>query len=28
MAVSLKVNGAVHSAAAEPDTPLLYVFAQ
>ena len=25
MAVSLKVNGAVHSAAAEPDTPLLYV---
>jgi nicotinate dehydrogenase subunit A len=25
MAVSLKVNGAVHSVAAEPDTPLLYV---
>ena len=25
MAVSLKVNGAVHSMAAEPDTPLLYV---
>jgi nicotinate dehydrogenase subunit A len=25
MAVSLKVNGAVHSAPAEPDTPLLYV---
>ncbi len=25
MAVSLKVNGAMHSVAAEPDTPLLYV---
>ena len=25
MAVSLKVNGAVHSVPAEPDTPLLYV---
>jgi nicotinate dehydrogenase subunit A len=25
MAVTLKVNGAVHSVAAEPDTPLLYV---
>jgi nicotinate dehydrogenase subunit A len=25
MAVSLNVNGAVHSVAAEPDTPLLYV---
>jgi nicotinate dehydrogenase subunit A len=25
MAVSLKVNGAVHSVTAEPDTPLLYV---
>jgi nicotinate dehydrogenase subunit A len=25
MAISLKVNGAVHSVAAEPDTPLLYV---
>ena len=25
MAVSLKVNGVVHSVAAEPDTPLLYV---
>ncbi len=25
MAVSLKVNGAVHSVSAEPDTPLLYV---
>jgi nicotinate dehydrogenase subunit A len=25
MAFSLKVNGAVHSVAAEPDTPLLYV---
>jgi nicotinate dehydrogenase subunit A len=25
MAVSLKVNGAVHSVGAEPDTPLLYV---
>jgi nicotinate dehydrogenase subunit A len=25
MAVSLKVNGAVHTVAAEPDTPLLYV---
>jgi len=25
MPVSLKVNGAVHSVAAEPDTPLLYV---
>jgi nicotinate dehydrogenase subunit A len=25
MAVSLKVNGALHSVAAEPDTPLLYV---
>jgi nicotinate dehydrogenase subunit A len=25
MAVSLKVNGTAHSAAAEPDTPLLYV---
>src|ERR1700745_2349371 len=25
MAVSLKVNGASHSVAAEPDTPLLYV---
>ncbi len=25
MAVSLKVNGAAHSVAAEPDTPLLYV---
>jgi nicotinate dehydrogenase subunit A len=25
MAVSLKVNGAVHEVAAEPDTPLLYV---
>jgi nicotinate dehydrogenase subunit A len=25
MTVSLKVNGAVHSVAAEPDTPLLYV---
>ncbi len=25
MAVSLKVNGAVHSVVAEPDTPLLYV---
>src|SRR5258707_12606358 len=25
MAVSLKVSGAVHSVAAEPDTPLLYV---
>jgi nicotinate dehydrogenase subunit A len=25
VAVSLKVNGAVHSVAAEPDTPLLYV---
>jgi nicotinate dehydrogenase subunit A len=25
MVVSLKVNGAVHSVAAEPDTPLLYV---
>jgi len=25
MAVSLRVNGAVHSVAAEPDTPLLYV---
>ena len=25
MAVSLKVNGTVHSVAAEPDTPLLYV---
>jgi nicotinate dehydrogenase subunit A len=25
MAVRLKVNGAVHSVAAEPDTPLLYV---
>jgi len=25
MAVSLKVNGAIHSVAAEPDTPLLYV---
>jgi len=25
MAVSLKVNGVVHSLAAEPDTPLLYV---
>src|SRR5262249_51219032 len=25
MVVSLKVNGAVHSIAAEPDTPLLYV---
>ena len=25
MAVSLRVNGAVHSAAAEPNTPLLYV---
>jgi nicotinate dehydrogenase subunit A len=25
MAVSLKVNGAVHSVAAAPDTPLLYV---
>ena len=25
MPVSLKVNGAMHSVAAEPDTPLLYV---
>src|SRR5260370_8229408 len=25
MAVSLKVNGAVHSVPAQPDTPLLYV---
>jgi len=25
MAVSLKVNGAIHSVPAEPDTPLLYV---
>jgi nicotinate dehydrogenase subunit A len=25
MAISLKVNGVVHSVAAEPDTPLLYV---
>ena len=25
MVVSLKVNGAVHSVAVEPDTPLLYV---
>jgi nicotinate dehydrogenase subunit A len=25
MAVSLKVNGAMHSVSAEPDTPLLYV---
>jgi nicotinate dehydrogenase subunit A len=25
MAISLKVNGAVHSVTAEPDTPLLYV---
>ena len=25
MAVSLKVNGVVHSVVAEPDTPLLYV---
>jgi nicotinate dehydrogenase subunit A len=25
MAISLKVNGAVHSVPAEPDTPLLYV---
>jgi len=25
MPISLKVNGAVHSVAAEPDTPLLYV---
>ena len=25
MALSLKVNGAVHSVTAEPDTPLLYV---
>jgi aerobic-type carbon monoxide dehydrogenase small subunit (CoxS/CutS family) len=25
MAVSLKVNGTVHSVTAEPDTPLLYV---
>src|ERR1700731_769545 len=25
MAISLKVNGAVHSVMAEPDTPLLYV---
>jgi len=25
MVVSLKVNGAVHGVAAEPDTPLLYV---
>ena len=25
MALSIKVNGPVHSAAAEPDTPLLYV---
>src|SRR5215467_2390628 len=25
MAVSLKVNGAIHSVLAEPDTPLLYV---
>ena len=25
MSVSLKVNGAVHSVTAEPDTPLLYV---
>ena len=25
MAINLKVNGTVHSVAAEPDTPLLYV---
>jgi len=27
MAISLKVNGVSHSVPAEPDTPLLYVFA-